>query len=410
MSTVRLVNVNKVYDGGVHAVHDFSIDIKDKEFIVFVGPSGCGKSTTLRMIAGLEEISYGELYIDDKLMNSAAPKDRDIAMVFQSYALYPQMTVYNNMAYALKLRKVPKAEIDARVRAAAEILRLTPYLDRKPRALSGGQRQRVALGRSIVRRPKVFLMDEPLSNLDAKLRVAMRSEIVRIHREVGATTIYVTHDQIEAMTMASRIVVMRDGFIQQIGEPDYIYRYPANMFVAGFIGTPAMNFLHGTLQGEYFLPDESRDRIKLTQSQLEMLKNYQGKRLVYGIRPENLVYEQSGRYEQFAAQSFEVSRGIVEKLGDIINVHCTLGNTEIVVKMNSKYGSGLEGKPNIRVAVESDYARFFNESTTMAITPENNAYEEAPAREEPQEESAVPSPVQPQKKNFIEALKAKFKK
>ena len=410
MSTVRLVNVNKVYDGGVHAVHDFSIDIQDKEFIVFVGPSGCGKSTTLRMIAGLEEISYGELYIDDKLMNSAAPKDRDIAMVFQSYALYPQMTVYNNMAYALKLRKVPKAEIDERVRAAAEILKLTPYLDRKPRALSGGQRQRVALGRSIVRRPKVFLMDEPLSNLDAKLRVAMRSEIVRIHREVGATTIYVTHDQIEAMTMASRIVVMRDGFIQQIGEPDYIYRYPANMFVAGFIGTPAMNFLHGTLQGEYFLPDESRDRIKLTQSQLEMLKNYQGKRLVYGIRPENLVYEQSGRYEQFAAQSFEVSRGIVEKLGDIINVHCTLGNTEIVVKMNSKYGSGLEGKPNIRVAAESDYARFFNESTTMAITPENNAYEEAPAREESQEESAVPSPVQPQKKNFIEALKAKFKK
>ena len=358
MSTVRLVNVNKVYDGGVHAVHDFSIDIKDKEFIVFVGPSGCGKSTTLRMIAGLEEISYGELYIDDKLMNSAAPKDRDIAMVFQSYALYPQMTVYNNMAYALKLRKVPKAEIDARVRAAAEILRLTPYLDRKPRALSGGQRQRVALGRSIVRRPKVFLMDEPISNLDAKLRVAMRSEIVRIHREVGATTIYVTHDQIEAMTMASRIVVMRDGFIQQIGEPDYIYRYPANMFVAGFIGTPAMNFLHGTLQGEYFLPDESRDRIKLTQSQLEMLKNYQGKRLVYGIRPENLVYEQSGRYEQFAAQSFEVSRGIVEKLGDIINVHCTLGNTEIVVKMNSKYGSGLEGKPNIRVAAESDMQDF----------------------------------------------------
>ena len=410
MSTVRLVNVNKVYDGGVHAVHDFSIDIKDKEFIVFVGPSGCGKSTTLRMIAGLEEISYGELYIDDKLMNSAAPKDRDIAMVFQSYALYPQMTVYNNMAYALKLRKVPKAEIDERVRAAAEILKLTPYLDRKPRALSGGQRQRVALGRSIVRRPKVFLMDEPLSNLDAKLRVAMRSEIVRIHREVGATTIYVTHDQIEAMTMASRIVVMRDGFIQQIGEPDYIYQHPANMFVAGFIGTPAMNFLHGTVDNGYFLPDDSADKIELTEEQRGLLKNYEGKRLVYGIRPENLVYEQSGRYEQFAAQSFEVSRGIVEKLGDIINVHCTLGNTEIVVKMNSKYGSGLEGKPNIRVAAESDYARFFNESTTMAITPENNAYEEAPAREEPQEESAVPSPVQPQKKNFIEALKAKFKK
>ena len=211
MATVQLVNVNKVYDGGVHAVHDFSIDIKDKEFIVFVGPSGCGKSTTLRMIAGLEEISYGELYIDGKLMNSAAPKDRDIAMVFQSYALYPQMTVYDNMAYALKLRKVPKQEIDSRVRAAAEILKLTPYLNRKPRALSGGQRQRVALGRAIVRRPKVFLMDEPLSNLDAKLRVAMRSEIVRIHKEVDATTVYVTHDQIEAMTMASRIVVMKGG-------------------------------------------------------------------------------------------------------------------------------------------------------------------------------------------------------
>ena len=406
MATVKLVNVNKVYDGGVHAVHDFSIDIQDKEFIVFVGPSGCGKSTTLRMIAGLEEISYGELYIDGKLMNNAAPKDRDIAMVFQSYALYPQMTVYNNMAYALKLRKVPKAEIDERVRAAAEILKLTPYLDRKPRALSGGQRQRVALGRSIVRRPKVFLMDEPLSNLDAKLRVAMRSEIVRIHREVGATTIYVTHDQIEAMTMASRIVVMRDGFIQQIGEPDYIYRYPANMFVAGFIGTPAMNFLHGTLQGEYFLPDESRDRIKLTQSQLEMLKNYQGKRLVYGIRPENLVYEQSGRYEQFAAQSFEVSRGIVEKLGDIINVHCMLGKAEIVIKMNSKYN--VEGKSEVRVAADGGYARFFNESTGMAITAENNAYVEAAANEESEEEQP-PAPL-PQKKNFIEALKAKFKK
>ena len=214
MAEVKLVNINKVYDNGVHAVHDFNIEIKDKEFIVFVGPSGCGKSTTLRMIAGLEEISYGDLFIDDKRMNKAAPKDRDIAMVFQSYALYPQMSVYDNMAYALKLRKTPKEEINKRVNEAAQILKLTPYLNRKPRALSGGQRQRVALGRAIVRRPKVFLMDEPLSNLNAKLRVAMRSEIVRIHEEVEATTIYVTHDQIEAMTMASRIVVMKDGFIQ----------------------------------------------------------------------------------------------------------------------------------------------------------------------------------------------------
>lgn len=405
MATVKLVNVNKVYDGGVHAVHDFSIDIKDKEFIVFVGPSGCGKSTTLRMIAGLEEISYGELYIDDKLMNNAAPKDRDIAMVFQSYALYPQMTVYNNMAYALKLRKVPKAEIDSRVRAAAEILKLTPYLDRKPRALSGGQRQRVALGRSIVRRPKVFLMDEPLSNLDAKLRVAMRSEIVRIHREVGATTIYVTHDQIEAMTMASRIVVMKDGFIQQIGEPDYIYRYPANMFVAGFIGTPAMNFLHGVVSDGYFLPDDSADKIKLTPEQCALLENYKGKRVVYGIRPENLIYEQSGRYEQFREQSFEVSRGIIEKLGDIINVHCSLGEKEVVIKMNSKYN--VEGKQTLRVAADTEFVRFFNESTTAAITPEHNGYEEA--EETPDLDEDHVDIIQPQNTGVFAKLGEKIK-
>ena len=314
MATVQLVNVNKVYDGGVHAVHDFAIDIKDREFIVFVGPSGCGKSTTLRMIAGLEEISYGDLIIDGKIMNSAAPKDRDIAMVFQSYALYPQMTVYKNMAYALKLRKVPKEEIDRRVKEAARILKLTPYLDRKPRALSGGQRQRVALGRSIVRRPKVFLMDEPLSNLDAKLRVAMRSEIVRIHEEVGATTIYVTHDQIEAMTMASRIVVMKDGFIQQIGEPNEIYRNPANMFVAGFIGTPAMNFLHGTVSNGYFIIDSTQEKIMLTPEQKELLKNYEGKRVVYGIRPENLEYEKSERFEKFKDCSFRMKANMIELL------------------------------------------------------------------------------------------------
>ncbi len=327
MASVQLVNVNKVYDGGVHAVHDFSIDIQDKEFIVFVGPSGCGKSTTLRMIAGLEEISYGDLIIDGKVMNSAAPKDRDIAMVFQSYALYPQMTVYNNMAYALKLRKVPKDEIDRRVKEAAKILKLTPYLDRKPRALSGGQRQRVALGRSIVRRPKVFLMDEPLSNLDAKLRVAMRSEIVRIHEEVGATTIYVTHDQIEAMTMASRIVVMKDGFIQQIGEPNEIYRNPANMFVAGFIGTPAMNFLRGTVEKGNFVLDGTAEKIKLTAEQKKLLKNYEGKQIVYGIRPENLVFEKSEKFEKFKDGAFKMKAGIIELLGDIINVHGAAGQS-----------------------------------------------------------------------------------
>ena len=410
MATVQLVNVNKVYDGGVHAVHDFSIDIKDKEFIVFVGPSGCGKSTTLRMIAGLEEISYGELYIDGKLMNSAAPKDRDIAMVFQSYALYPQMTVYDNMAYALKLRKVPKQEIDSRVRAAAEILKLTPYLNRKPRALSGGQRQRVALGRAIVRRPKVFLMDEPLSNLDAKLRVAMRSEIVRIHKEVDATTVYVTHDQIEAMTMASRIVVMKGGFIQQIGEPNEVYRYPNNMFVAGFIGTPAMNFLHGRVERGCFYPDGSDDKIKLTDEQIKLLANYENKRVVYGIRPENLIYEKDERFAGLEDFSFSFDCNIVEKLGDIVNVHGTLGKDEVIVKMNSKYA--VDGVTSVRVAIDTEYARFFNESTTNAITPERNAYEEAEVAVNPDEEKVVI--VQPEKKGFFSTLidwvKTKFKK
>lgn len=374
MASVQLIKVNKVYDGGVHAVHDFSIDIKDKEFIVFVGPSGCGKSTTLRMIAGLEEISYGDFLIDGKIMNSAAPKDRDIAMVFQSYALYPQMTVYNNMAYALKLRKVPKDEIDKRVREAARILKLTPYLDRKPRALSGGQRQRVALGRSIVRRPKVFLMDEPLSNLDAKLRVAMRSEIVRIHEEVGATTIYVTHDQIEAMTMASRIVVMKDGFIQQIGEPNEVYQNPANMFVAGFIGTPAMNFLHGTVENGYFVIADTGGKIKLTAAQKKLLINYEGKQLVYGIRPENLIFEKSDRFEKFKDCAFSLKVGMIELLGDIVNVHGEVGDGKAVLKMSSKYP--VKDRTEITVAIDCEHVRFFNATTTKAITPEYCEYEE----------------------------------
>lgn len=410
MATVQLVNVNKVYDGGVHAVHDFSIDIEDKEFIVFVGPSGCGKSTTLRMIAGLEEISYGELYIDGKLMNSAAPKDRDIAMVFQSYALYPQMTVYDNMAYALKLRKVPKQEIDSRVRAAADILKLTPYLNRKPRALSGGQRQRVALGRAIVRRPKVFLMDEPLSNLDAKLRVAMRSEIVRIHKEVEATTIYVTHDQIEAMTMASRIVVMKNGFIQQIGEPNEVYSHPANMFVAGFIGTPAMNFLHGKSEKGFFCIDGTDEKIRLTEEQQKLLAAYENKRIVYGIRPENLIYEEDERFADFKYMSFSMKCNIVERLGDTVNVHGTVKDNDVIIKMNSKFG--VDGKTEIRVAADSAYARFFNESTTNAITPGHNAYEEAPVAVSPDEEKVVIVKTEP--KGFLskltDAIKSRFKK
>ncbi|MDE6666922.1 MAG: sn-glycerol-3-phosphate ABC transporter ATP-binding protein UgpC [Clostridia bacterium] len=394
MASVQLINVNKVYDGGVHAVHDFSIDIKDKEFIVFVGPSGCGKSTTLRMIAGLEEISYGDFLIDGKIMNSAAPKDRDIAMVFQSYALYPQMTVYNNMAYALKLRKVPKEEIDKRVREAAAILKLTPYLDRKPRALSGGQRQRVALGRSIVRRPKVFLMDEPLSNLDAKLRVAMRSEIVRIHEEVGATTIYVTHDQIEAMTMASRIVVMKDGFIQQIGSPNEVYQHPANMFVAGFVGTPAMNFLYGKLENGVFKINGSDQKIKILPDQMKLIKNYEGHGLVYGIRPENLIFEQDERFERFKATSFEIKVGIIELLGDILNVHGKVGETEVVVKMPNKYV--IKENDVIKVAIEHSYERFFNETTTKAITPEYCEYEEVEVTKSLDDDNVVIVKQEPQ--------------
>ena len=406
MASVKLVNVNKVYDGGVHAVHDFSIDIKDKEFIAFVGPSGCGKSTTLRMVAGLEEISYGEFYIDDVLMNKTAPKDRDIAMVFQSYALYPQMTVYDNMAYALKLRKVPKQEIDKRVREAAEILKLTPYLNRKPRALSGGQRQRVALGRSIVRRPKVFLMDEPLSNLDAKLRVAMRSEIVRIHNEVGATTIYVTHDQIEAMTMANRIVVMKDGFIQQIGEPNEIYHEPVNMFVAGFIGTPAMNFLYGKLEDGYFVPRNSDIKIKMSKEHMALLKNYVGHGMVYGIRPENLIYEKDERFAAYKDYSFEMTIEMIELLGDILNVYGKVGDMQVILKMPNKYA--LKKGDTIKVAIETDYIRFFNETTTKRITPEYNEYEEIEVTKSLDNDNVTI--IETKKKGLLSLFKKKKKK
>ena len=273
MSTLKFVNLNKVYDNGVHAVYDFSLEIKDKEFVVFVGPSGCGKSTTLRMVAGLEDISSGELYIDDALVNDIPPKKRGIAMVFQSYALYPHMNVYQNMAFALRLNKTPKAEIDEKIKKTAEILGLTDYLKRKPKELSGGQKQRVALGRAIVRNPKVFLMDEPLSNLDAKLRVQMRTEITKIHEQVGATTIYVTHDQTEAMTMADRIVIMKDGWIQQIGTPSEVYSNPNNVFVATFIGAPAMNILNGKYKdGCVYLNEECV--IKLPKELIAKHDNY----------------------------------------------------------------------------------------------------------------------------------------
>ena len=306
MASLSLRNVYKRYPGGVTAVSDFNLEIKDKEFIILVGPSGCGKSTTLRMIAGLEEISDGEIYIGDKLVNDVAPKDRDIAMVFQNYALYPHMTVFDNMAFGLKLRKTPKDEIKRRVEEAARILDISHLLERKPKALSGGQRQRVALGRAIVREPKVFLLDEPLSNLDAKLRAQMRTEISKLHQRLGTTFIYVTHDQTEAMTMGTRIVVMKSGLIQQVDTPNNLYLYPCNLFVAGFIGSPQMNFIESKLLKEgddYLVEFGSEDtktragvkyKIKLPASKNKdnCLEAYAGKEVIMGIRPENVHNEE----------------------------------------------------------------------------------------------------------------------
>ena len=294
MAKVELKGIGKIYDGGVRAVNNANITIEDQEFCVFVGPSGCGKSTTLRMVAGLEDISEGKLYIDGKEMNDVPPKDRDIAMVFQNYALYPHMSVYDNMAFGLKLRKVDKAEIDRKVRDAAKQLGLTEYLQRKPKALSGGQRQRVAVGRAIVREPKVFLFDEPLSNLDAKLRVTMRAEIAALHNTQKKTMIYVTHDQTESMTLGTKIVVMKDGLVQQIGAPLYLYNNPINKFVAGFIGTPPMNFLTVKVleRNGKIVCDEGSFEITPTDAQAACLKDYIGKEVSFGIRPEDLEYSE----------------------------------------------------------------------------------------------------------------------
>ena len=291
MASISLKGIYKIYPGDVTAVSDFNLEIEDKEFIILVGPSGCGKSTTLRMIAGLEEISKGELYIGDRLVNDVPPKDRDIAMVFQNYALYPHMTVYKNMAFGLELRKTPKDEIDKRVREAARVLDIEHLLDRKPKALSGGQRQRVALGRAMVRNPAVFLLYEPLSNLDAKLRTSMRTEIIKLHQKLGTTFIYVTHDQTEAMTMGDRIVVMKDGLIQQVDTPQNLYDYPCNMFVGGFIGSPQMNFLDATLvkEGSNYYVDLGGDKLLIAPEKVtSALDAYVGKAIKAGIRPEDI--------------------------------------------------------------------------------------------------------------------------
>ena len=332
MATLKLKDVKKIYDGGVEAVHAFNLDVADKEFIVLVGPSGCGKSTTLRMIAGLEDISEGEFYIDDTLMNDVEPKDRDIAMVFQSYALYPHMTVYDNMAFALKLRKTPKDVIDERVRWAANILDITAYLDRKPKALSGGQRQRVAIGRAIVREPKVFLMDEPLSNLDAKLRNQMRAEIIKLRKSVDTTFIYVTHHQTEAMTLGDRIVIMKDGWIQQVGTPQEVFDHPANIFVAGFIGMPQMNFFDGEL-----LLDNGVYSLKVNEATLPLSERIQNKlkgnnaapgAVIAGCRPEHMVV-----LNDAGPTTMKATVDVSEMMGSEIYLHLTCAEKDIVVRV-----------------------------------------------------------------------------
>ena len=329
MAGLSLRNINKVYPNGFEAVKDFNLEISDQEFIIFVGPSGCGKSTTLRMIAGLEDISSGELRIGERLVNDVEPKDRDIAMVFQNYALYPHMTVYENMAFGLKLRKVPKDEIDKMVKEAAKILDLTPLLDRKPKALSGGQRQRVAMGRAIVRNPKVFLMDEPLSNLDAKLRVQMRIEIAKLHQRLGTTIIYVTHDQTEAMTLGTRIVVMKDGVIQQVDTPQNLYDRPQNLFVAGFMGSPQMNFLDAIVEvsGETAYLNVAGHSIPLPPQKSKKLieGGYDGKSVTFGIRPED-VYDSEMYVETSPMSVFESTIKVYELLGAEVFLYSPLSN------------------------------------------------------------------------------------
>lgn len=329
MATVTLKGIKKIYDNKVTAVHDFDLEIKDKEFIVLVGPSGCGKSTTLRMVAGLEEITAGELYIDGKLMNDVEPKNRDIAMVFQSYALYPHMTVYENMAFPLKLQKVEKSEIDRRVREAAEILDITQYLERKPKALSGGQRQRVAIGRAIVREPKVLLMDEPLSNLDAKLRNQMRAEIIKLRQKINTTFMYVTHDQTEAMTLGDRIVIMKDGFIQQIGTPQEVFDHPANLFVAGFIGMPQMNFFDARLlveDGKYIV-SVGGCRVELSAQKQQDLstRKVESQDITLGVRPSHMVLTR--QKENALTATVEVS----EMMGSEIYFHVNAEGKDVVV-------------------------------------------------------------------------------
>ena len=388
MATVTLDYVNKVYDNGVHVIHDLSLDIAESEFLVLVGPSGSGKSTALRMVAGLESITSGEISIGDKVVNDLEPKDRDIAMVFQTYALYPHMTVFDNIAFSLKLARVPKAEIDTRVRKAAAILELEPYLDRKPGQLSGGQRQRVAMGRAIVRQPKAFLMDEPLSNLDAKLRVQMRAEIAGLQRDLGVTTIYVTHDQVEAMTMGDRVAVLKDGYLQQVDTPQNLYDTPTNVFVAAFIGSPSMNLYDGTLTigGDAGSVPLGSQQVALGPeifAKHPALRNYDGKHVVVGIRPEDL---EDADIEPNAPADRRITANVklVEALGSELVVHMTIdakrvdsGDPDAAEEHRSESSANAVARfsrhsrvsvdQNIEIVIAADNLHFFDAQNRQAI-------------------------------------------
>ncbi len=369
MASISLRHIYKKYPGGVTAVSDFNLEVKDKEFLVLVGPSGCGKTTTLRMIAGLEEITEGELYIGDRLVNDVAPKDREIAMVFQNYALYPHMSVFENMSFGLKLQKVPKDEIKRRVEEAARVLDITHLLDRKPKALSGGQKQRVALGRAIVRHPKVFLLDEPLSNLDAKLRAAMRTELTKLHHRVETTFVYVTHDQVEAMTMATRIVVMKDGLIQQVDTPQNLYDSPCNIFVAGFIGTPQMNFINGVLKkaGEdvYFEFDGVSVKLPENKAKAPELADYIGKEVVVGLRPEAISDEENA-VAAAPDSSFDVEVDVTELMGAEIYLYLNVGEeTRLIARVSSRSKSRAGDK--IKVAFDMSRLHVFDKDTERCV-------------------------------------------
>ena len=364
MALVSIRNVNKVYDGGVHAVKNVNLEIKDEEFVVFVGPSGCGKTTTLRMVAGLEDITSGEISIDGRVVNDLAPMDRDIAMVFQNYALYPHMSVYDNMAFGLKMRKFEKLEIGQRVRDAADILGIGDLLKRKPRQLSGGQRQRVALGRAIVRHPRVFLFDEPLSNLDAKLRVQMRVELKKLHLRLGTTAIYVTHDQVEAMTLGDRVVVMKDGLVQQVGEPLELYNQPANKFVAGFIGSPAMNFAAVTVteaNGSLIVENPGL-RLKLPDETAQRLRGHIGNEVTLGVRPEDLSVAGTADLDH---PCFDAVIEVVEQLGSEILLDMKVGEDVMVASVEPTVRVKVRDK--LRVAIRPSRLHLFDAKTEAAI-------------------------------------------